>query len=147
MPVIGFRCHKDALACVVLDGSVDEPQLLEQHFIRMPKAERAEQLVWLRQEIQEIIQRTTPSAVAFKSAEAIARRKDLGRAETEGVLQEAVRASGLLPHRRVWSQIKADLHFPKAARYLPSLLTGPLGTLPANRREAALAALAAFAHA
>ncbi len=131
----------------MLGGNADDLRLVEHHYTKMPKGKRGEQLVWLRQEIHEIIERTAPSAVAFKSAETVARTKDLGRAEAEGVLQEAVQAAGLQPLRRVWSQVKADLRFSREARYLPSLLTGPLADLPGNRREAALAALAALVHA
>ena len=113
----------------------------------MPKTPRGDQLVWLRQEAQEIVQRVQPDAVSFKAAETLARTKDLGSEEAEGVLQEAVTASGLAPTRRIWSQVKADLGFPRPARYLPTVLTGSLADLPANRGEAALVALAALANA
>lgn len=147
MAVVGFRCHKDALTYVVLDGDRSDPRVLDHGSTRMPKSDRADQLVWLRQEVQEIMDRTDPAAVSFKPAETVARTRDLGRAEAEGVLQEAVRSRGLTPVRRLKSQIKADLGFPKPARYLESLLVGPLAHLPGNRHEAALVALAALTDA
>jgi hypothetical protein len=147
MSVVGFRCSKDALACVVLDGTRDEPHLIEHHHIRVPKGSRGDQLVWVRKEVQEILHRTRPTAVAFKATEPIARTKDMGRAEVEGVLQEGVRDVGLDPARRTWAGIKADLGFDPPARYLPTVLEGDLAALPANRREAALAALSAIARA
>ena len=71
----------------------------------------------------------------------------MARGEVEGVLQEAVRSFGLDAVRKTWASVKADVKFRKAARYLPTLLTGPLAALPVNRREAGLAALALLANA
>jgi hypothetical protein len=34
--VIGFRCFKDALAYVVLDGTPDVPEVIEHAVVRMP---------------------------------------------------------------------------------------------------------------
>jgi hypothetical protein len=144
---VGFRCHKDSIVYVVLDGDLSAPRVIEHRQTPMPRGDRPDQLVWLRQEVQEIVQRSRPSTVAFKAAEPVARTKDLGRAEVEGVLQEAVRTLDLLPLRRVKSQIKADLDFARPARYLSTLLTGELARLPTNRAEAALVALAALANA
>jgi hypothetical protein len=145
--VIGFRCYGDALAYVVLDGAVDDPVLVEHDHLRMPRGDRPQQLAWARKEVQEIAQRTAASGVAYKAAEPVARTKDLARAEAEGVLQEALADLGLTPIRRIKKQIKSDIGFAGPAGELEAALTGPLAELPANRREAALAALAAFAHA
>jgi hypothetical protein len=147
VPAVGFRCFKNAIAYVVLDGDVGNPTLVEHHHTRLPTSARAAQLVWVRMEVQEIIERAQPTAIAFKATEPVSRTKDLGRSEVEGVLQEAVGSAGLEPLRRVKSQIKADLTFERPARYLESLLEGDLRVIPANRREAALAALSALAHA
>jgi hypothetical protein len=147
MAAIGFRCSKDAIAYVVVDGTSQDPVLVEHARIPFPAGSRTEQLLWVRMEVQEIVQRAQPTAVAFKATEPSARTKDLLRAEVEGVLQEAVGAEGLEALRRIKSQIRADVKFERPARYLETLLHGDLGDLPANRREAALAALAALAHA
>jgi hypothetical protein len=147
MAVIGFRCAKDALTYVVLDGTTDEPVVVEHRMTTMPKTDRASQLVWLRREVHEILERTGPDAVAFKAAESIARTKDLARAECEGVLQEAVRVRELSPVRLINAKIKSELDFERPAKYLDSLLVGPLAALPKNRQEAALAALAALSDA
>jgi hypothetical protein len=147
VPAVGFRCFKDAIAYVVVDGDLEAPILVEQHHTRLPTGSRGSQLVWVRMEVQEIIERAQPTAVAFKATEPVSRTRDLARSEVEGVLQEAVGSVGLEPLRRVKSQIRADLHFERSARYLESLLDGDFGSIPANRREAALAALSALSHA
>ena len=147
MAAIGFRCHKDALAYVVADGTPNAPILLEHRYVRMPADDRPGQLVWARMEVQEILQRVAPVSVTFKAAEPISRTKDLGRAEVEGILQEAVRSFGLNPLRRIKSQIRSDLGFTRTARYLNEALLGDLADLPANQRDAGLAALAALANA
>jgi len=147
MPVIGFRCYPNALAFVVLDGTLAAPSVLEHSHVAMPDDERPSQLSWLRQEIREILARVPPELVTYKAPEGTARSKDLGRAEAEGVLQEAVHSAGVDLVRRLKTQIRADIGFAEHARYLEMALQGypALAALPANRREAALAALSALA--
>jgi hypothetical protein len=148
---LGVRCHKNALTYVLLDGTTDAPVVISHDHVEVPKTERkrGDQLVWVRKEVREIIQRASPDIVAFKAPETVAPKKDLGRAEVEGVFQEAACELGLYPIRRIKSQIRSDVKFKPAARYLDSLLGQfpALQALPTNRREAALAALAALANA
>jgi hypothetical protein len=133
---------------VLLDGDIDEPQVVDHDRVGFPSSSRGTQLSWLRKEVQEILERAKPTQVAFKSPEGNARTKDLSRAEVEGVLQEVATALDREPLRRVWSQIKADLKFQGSASELPTLLDTPgLERLPKNRVEAALAALAALTRA
>ncbi len=149
MSFLGVRCFPEALSYVVVDGALAAMVLVEHDHCRMPQHSRPAQLVWLRNEVREIIQRTHVQAVAFKVAESNAQMRDLGRAEAEGVLQEAVQSLGIEPVRRVKTQIKADLDFPEQARYIGNVLANypALAGLPGNRREAALVALSALSHA
>lgn len=146
MRVVGVRCEKDAIAYVVLDGSLQSPQLVDHDRVTMPEIERPKQLGWLRKEIRELITRTDAGVLAYKAPETNARSKDLGRAECEGVLQEAALSKSLMPLKRIKRQIKADLAFPESARYLDRAIPENLASLPRNRHEAALAALSALAH-
>jgi hypothetical protein len=142
MSALGLRCHNDAIAYVVLDGSRATPRVIDHGRTRMPRSDRGEQLIWLRQEVHEMLDRFAPTHVAFKAAENVA-RPDSARAEAEGVLQEAVHARGLTALRRIKSQMRADLGFERPARYINEALVGTgLEGLPANRHEAALVALA-----
>jgi len=63
----------------------------------------------VRREVIEILNRTRPTGAGFKGIEGSAQMKDTGRAEVEGVLQEAALSAGMPPLRRVKSQIKADV--------------------------------------
>jgi hypothetical protein len=120
---------------------------VERQHLALPKGARSDQLVWVRKEVQEIIHRTQPTAIAFRCAESVAPTKDLARAEVEGVLQEAARSLGYDPARRMKKGIRADLGFERPAKYLNELLVGDLAELPVNQREAGLVALAALARA
>lgn len=145
MPALGFRCQADAITYVVLSGTRDVPAVVDHGVTRMPRGDRGVQLVWLRQEIHEMLDRFAPDTVSFKAAENIARHRDPERAEAEGVLQEAVRARGLTAVKRIKSQIRSDLGFARPARYIDEALhDAGLATLPRNRHEAALVALAAL---
>lgn len=147
MTVVGFRCFKDSLSFVVLDGDAHMPRIVEAQRLAMPATSRSDQLVWVRKEVQEIIHRTNPTQIAFRCAEPVARTKDLARAEAEGVLQEAARAAGHDPVRRIKKQMRTDLGFERPAKYLDELLVGDLASLPSNQKEAALAALSALSRA
>jgi hypothetical protein len=147
MSVLGVRCEKEAIAYVLLDGVPESPTLLEHDRVNMRGSSRPEQLQWLRKEIRELVTRTGAEVLAFKAPETNARSKDLGRAECEGVLQEATLSKGLVPLKRVKRQIRADLGFQESARYLHKALPESLSGLPKNREEAALAALSGLAHA
>jgi hypothetical protein len=147
MAVIGFRCYHSSLAVVVLDGSSADPILIDHVHVSMPSDARPSQLAWLRKEVREIVARVSPELVAYKAPEGSARTRDLGRAEAEGVLQEAVHSAGIDVVRRLKTQIRVDIGFAQQARYLENALQNypALGDLPANRRDAALAALSALA--
>ncbi|MBI2169374.1 MAG: hypothetical protein HYU28_07730 [Actinobacteria bacterium] len=135
---------------MALDGTPDDPVVIEHHHLDAPKHEtRPRQLAWVRNEVIEIVGRVRPSVVAFKAAEATARSRDLGRAEVEGVLQEALASLELDPLRRTKRQLKSDLNFERNAKYVISVVEGigALQGLPKNRHEAAAAALAALRNA
>lgn len=113
MAVIGFRCFKNALSYVVLSGDADAPTVDDHAHVSFPVASRPEQLAWVRREVIEILNRTRPTAVGFKGIEGSAQVKDTGRAEVEGVLQEACLSAGVSPLKRLKSQI--------TGRYAPRL--------------------------
>jgi len=144
---LGFRCYKDALVHVALTDMSGSIEVSEEKHTQMPDLDRPHQLVWLRKEVCEILTRVQPDVVAYKAAEPNAQAKDLGRAEAEGVLQEACQSSGRTPVRRLKRQIKADLHFGGSAANVADALAGTsLETIKPVAREAALVAYAALVH-
>ena len=142
----GFRCRKDAIEYVVLSGDLGNPGLDAHDQVSMPSGSRPEQLVWVRKEIREILERERPSAVAFKGIEGQAQKKDPGRAEVEGVLQEACQSAGVPPVKRLKKQIKKDIGHEGSAKYVSTSIPEKLrGAIPRSRDDAMLAALAALA--
>ena len=138
---IGFRCNKTSLAYVAIEFQTEI--IVEQDFVEMPSATRGEQLGWLRREVQEIIARLQPKSMSMKVPEGRA-RVPRGRIEAEAVVLEASATSAGMCVTRTKQQLKSDIGFPQAARYINRALQGtPLEDLPrAKYEEAALAALA-----
>lgn len=147
MVALGFRCFKDAIAHVALEGARGSPGIVEHAYTSMPDVERQAQLAWLRTEVLEILDRLKPEAVSFKAPEPSSRTRDLQRGEAEGVFQEACHSGGHEAKRRIKSQLRADLRYEGKAKYVERALPAALASLPANRREAALAAVAALSDA
>ncbi len=145
MAAIGFRCWKDRVALVVVNGTRSAPELVTHEVRTVPALpSRAEELHWVRREVQEILDTHRPDRGFYKAAEPMAQRKDLARAEVEGVLQEAAfgHKTRLSLTKRINVQIVRDTAFSRKPRYLQELLSGtPLAGLPAAQREAGMAAL------
>jgi hypothetical protein len=147
MSVVGFRCFSSELSVVVLSGALSKPEVVEHFQCPVIGATRPEQLLWLRSEVHEILQRTGATRAAFKIAEGNA-HASRRRIELEAVLQAAVAERGLLIASQTKAQVKAAIGFQGAARDIEAALPAHgLGTLSADEREAGLAALSALAHA
>ena len=147
MASIGFRCWKDRLAFVVLDGSVSNPVLVDHGNGVAPRdVGRPDVLAWLRREVHEVLDANVGISTGFfRAAEKNSRARMDGRYEFEGVLQEAAFSHqlnlGLVA--RIKSQIKRDTGFAGPQSELGQLVTHPaLASLAANTYEdAVLAAL------
>jgi hypothetical protein len=149
---IGFRCWKDKICFVVLEGPQDRPIVVAAKVRQAPEnCSRAEVLCWVRDTVQEVLTDHRPDAVAYKVVEGTAITKDLERAQVEGVMIEAVCAHELHlePVGRLKSQIKADLGFADEARYIERALheVGLDQLDTDSKREAALAALSRLSSA
>lgn len=91
MKSIGFRCWKDKFSYVIVEGIQNNPVLISNAFLQLPKNfSRPEQLNWFRKEIIEILDTNEIDIAIFKSTEPISVSKDPQRGELEGILQEAV---------------------------------------------------------
>lgn len=147
MRSIGFRCWNDRFAFVVLEGTQDQPSVVASEVRRSPKnVDRPEFLAWVRSNVDEILTAYEPDAASFKATEGSSQKKDLRRAEVEGVLQEAAyshRPSHVVTGR-IKSQIRKDVAgFEEPARYVGRLLAGGSlsGLKSPNFEEAALVAI------
>lgn len=146
MNSIGFRCWNDRISFVVLGGTQEDPKVFTRGHVQAPASyNRSDVLVWLRQEIHEILNKNSVNIGFFKAIENNSRNKDTSRAEFEGVLQEAARSHNckINIQSRLNSQIKRDLAFENPARYLKKRFPSPeLNELNNDKySEACLAAL------
>lgn len=104
---VGFRCFPSAISIVVVRGTPATPELIFEEHVEFPINEgRAGQLVWLRRQIIAYFDRFDATCAVFKRADTP--RTDLQRAESEGVLQEAVASTGRSIEGRKLSQINRD---------------------------------------
>jgi hypothetical protein len=88
--VLGIRCWSDRYAYVVLSGDADHPTLKSSKNVSLPvNEERASQLSTFRRDIMGLLAHHGVKSAVFRSAEGNAQSMDSGRAEVEGVFQEA----------------------------------------------------------
>lgn len=145
MKTIGFRCWNNKFSYVIIEGTQDNPNIIEENHIKLPQSDnRAEQLAWFRKEIKELIDINDFEIAVFKATEPVSRKKDLQRAELEGVLQEI-----FFSHKKnipVLGRIKVQLNSKTTSRkprYLGELFEkDAFSELPKTKyQEAAIAAL------
>lgn len=144
MVVVGIRCTKDKLDWAVLDGpDRQSAMVVEQRQASVPNGGRGAQLVWVRREIEELLERNAVDAAAVRVAEGGGPSVSLGRAEVEGVVQEALSAAGVEPARHVAASIRAAFQAKTNAALGPALSALPIvvGTA-ATRREPVISAVA-----
>jgi Holliday junction resolvasome RuvABC endonuclease subunit len=104
--VLGVRCAKENLDWAVVAGDRrDLASVAEQRKVSIPDSQRGKQLAWVRKEIIELVERHALDSAAVRVAESGGQSVSLGRAEVEGVVQEALASAGLAPSRWVPSGI------------------------------------------
>lgn len=101
MRVLGIKCAKEKIGYALVEGTQrEDATVLHAQVLTAPDGERGEQLVWVRREIQELLSRHQPDEVVLRGVEPGGQGNSLPRAETEGVVREAV-AAAAMPCRRV----------------------------------------------
>lgn len=129
MRVIGFRAEKDVIRWAVVDGTSDNPTLIENGKITAPKDyAEATALNLFRTQIQTLIRRQQPKLAALRMSETYLTNKPapnafasmLQRARIEGVLLELAVAEGVDIHSQQLAQIKSGLGSADAKAYLKS---------------------------
>jgi Holliday junction resolvasome RuvABC endonuclease subunit len=109
---IGFRCTKNSITFVVLEGHQEAPLVLAQDVRQVPKnISRPEELRWLRREVHDILNTYGVEVGFYRSTEPSSKTRDMQRGEFEGVLQEAALSHeqrNLLLESRIKVQIKSN---------------------------------------
>ena len=91
MLTLGICCTKDTMDWVVVAGATRTTgTLVAAKKVTAPAGDRGQQLVWVRAEILELLGQHQITAVGLKVAEPGGRVVSVGRAEVEGVVQEAL---------------------------------------------------------
>ncbi len=124
MKSIGFRCWKDKFSYVIIEGTQDNPVLIANNHLKLPKnLSRPEQLAWFKREIKELMDTNDLDIAIFKATEPISQSKDPQRGELEGILQETI-----FSHQKVTQiegRIKTQLNSKtnsRKAKYLGELM-------------------------
>ena len=144
MIVLGVRCAKETLDWAVVKGDQrGVASVVEHRKVAIPDGHRGDQLAWARKEVLELLERHALEAAAVRVAEPGGQSVSLGRAEVEGVVQEALASAGLAPARHVAATIRSIY----GARNKPELASA-LSVIPviegigASRREPVVSAVA-----
>lgn len=112
--ILGVRCWSDSFAYVVLGGSQHAPRVLAATYVPLPVSDlRPAQLASFRKDIHDILSAHGVTQAYFRKTEGNSKTKDQGRAELEGVLQEACFSH--TPSVSVDGRLKAQLK--KALQY------------------------------
>lgn len=147
MSVIGFRCFTNGFSFVVLQGTQQNPQVIENNRFSFPRDKSwCGKLAWVRLQVLELLRQHGITSAGIKKPEPFAPRKSLERSEVEGVIKETVYSFlGFDCKGRIKSQLRRDIEgFTQHARYLGQVLESRgLGELNNDTyKEATLSAIA-----
>jgi hypothetical protein len=137
-------CTKDRLDWAVINGLDRQSVIVVEHRqAAVPNGDRGSQLVWVRREVLELLERQPIEKSAVRVAEGGGQSVSLGRAEVEGVVQEALAATGLEPRRHVAASIRAAFQATNNAELATRLATlAIVSATAASRREPVVSAVA-----
>ena len=96
MRAIGFRATAEDVRWSVVEGTTDQPTLVDQGKIRPPRTYNTSQsLAYYREQVQVLVKRMSVDAGAVRHTEPKARAAARPRARIEGVLEEALYSAGV----------------------------------------------------
>src|SRR5690625_4842935 len=144
--VLGIKCTKDSLDWALVEGHIrSSAAVVDSHRVTAPARGRGQQLMWIRKEDQEVLQRYTVDEVVVRVAEPGGRGNALPRAEAEGVVQEAVAAAEVICRRVVAVSLRAAFSVKNGADLTEALNAVPaVVETPKTRRDPVTAALVAI---
>lgn len=143
---LGVKCTKDSLDWAVLTGDDrGSATILEAERATAPSGSRGQQLVWVRKEIQELLQKHAVDEVVLRAVEPGGQGNSLPRAEVEGVVQEAVAAEGVSCRRVVAVSMRSAFSAKNGEELQAAVMAIPtVATRAKSRQDPVTAALVAF---
>jgi len=145
--ILGFRADAKHVYWAVVEGDQDTPVVVAKDKASAPvDLDEASSLAWYRVRVHLIISTQTPTAVAIRQPEPIARGSSDGfrkRLRIEGVRMEASREQGLQVTPAALVTISSKLGTKSAKKYIEGDFRGiDLSALPDLLAEAVLVAVA-----
>jgi Holliday junction resolvasome RuvABC endonuclease subunit len=144
MRILGIRPTKDKLMWALIEGTCREDAVSLRHAtLSAPIGDRGQELVWVRQEIHELLDQWKPDRVAIRVADPGGKANSLPRAETDGVVQEAVAAKGVPFRRFHGATVRASFSAKTTIDFKAALSNIPLtASTPTSRIDPVAAAVA-----
>lgn len=144
MKVLGLKLSKNKVSWALIDGETRATaKVLGHGSITAPKGDRGSELVWVRREVLELLDKHSPELVAMRIADPGGQGNSLPRAETEGVAQEAVSSASAECRRFYAATIRGSFSAKKAADLESALKAVPAtASTPASRRDPVTVAVA-----
>jgi hypothetical protein len=127
MKAIGFRAEKDMVYWAVVEGTTDDPVLIEHSKFKAPVSyDEPNALVWFRGNLRTLLAAKKPDIVACRCAEPFLKAKPapnafasmLARARIEGVVLEVSRSEGIKVQAGALAVIRTGLGTKSAKAYL-----------------------------
>ena len=146
MKILGIRCAKDRIIWALLEGaSRDDAHVTKYATSSAPPLDRGYQLAWIRKEVNEILNQSSPDHIALRIVDAGGKGNSLPRAETEGVIQEAIATRDIPATRYYSATIRGKLSAKKSADVIEAIAALPeVSATPTARRDPVLAAFLTF---
>src|SRR6478735_12673502 len=144
--VLGVKCSKDSLDWAVVEGvEWVSAAVVDSKRVTAPEGSRGDQLVWIRREVQELLDRFGVAEVVVRVVEPGGQGNSLPRAEVEGVVQEAVAALGVSCRRVLAVSMRSAFAARSGAQLQEALSAIPaVASTPKTRQDPVTAALVAI---
>lgn len=125
MQILGIRCSNKDFSYAVMSGTKAAPQLIESKSLPYPKSfSRSKSLLWLLQEIEQLIKKHTIDKIVMKRFEGRSRGTSFEeRAECEGAVYIAAAKCGIKwVSKKMRCTIAKSFGFKGRAHYLDTSL-------------------------
>ncbi|WP_145814653.1 hypothetical protein [Kribbella amoyensis] len=144
MRVLGLKLSKNKVVWSLVEGpSRVDAKVVTHGATSAPQGDRGAELVWLRQELLELLDKHSPDLVAIRVADPGGQGNSLPRAEAEGVAQEAIASTGSEVRRFYAATVRASFSVKNAADLDAALKAVPAtAATPVSRRDPATVAIA-----
>jgi hypothetical protein len=141
-----MKCSKNKLDWAIIEGDTrGSASLVDSRLVTAPEGDRGTQLTWIRREVHELLDRHAPSAVVLRVVEPGGKGNSLPRAETDGVVQEAVAERQLVCKRLVSVSLRGTFGAKNGPELEVAVGRVPVvASTPKTRRDPVIAAVSAL---